>query len=466
MKTIIEPFRIRTVEPIRLTSRAYRTEALQRAKYNLFGLRARDVTIDLLTDSGTGAMSTRQWAAMMLGDESYAGSDSFYELESVVRDLTGYRHVFPVHQGRAAERILFQIFGGAGRIIPNNTHFDTTRANVEFTGASALDLAIPSAQSPADESPFKGDMDVGRLAELLATAAPGTVPVGMMTVTNNSVGGQPVSMANLRRTSELFRRHRVPFLLDAARFAENAYLIRLREAGHAGRSLRDIAREMFSYADGCLVSAKKDGLVNIGGFMAVDDDTLAEKIRDLLILSEGFPTYGGLAGRDMAALAQGLREVLDEDYLHYRHASACYLADALDRLGIPVVKPTGIHAVYVDAREFLDHLEPTELPGQSLCCELYLTGGIRAVEVGTLMFGGTDPDTGAILPAPLDLVRLTLPRRVYTQSHFDWVIETSSDIASRRGDLPRYRIVREAAFLRAFTAELEPLPARARQRAS
>ncbi len=464
MRTIIEPFKIHMVEPIRLTTLAEREAILAAAKFNLFGIRARDVIIDLLTDSGTGAMSTEQWAALMRGDESYAGSESFYELERVVRDLTGYRHVFPVHQGRAAERILFAILGGQGRVIPNNTHFDTTRANIEYTGAQALDLPDPRAEALTVDAPFKGNMDTGRLAELLAAAPSGSVPVGLLTVTNNAVGGQPVSLANARATSELYRRHGVPFFLDAARFAENAFLVQRHEPGQRERSLKEIAREMFALADGCMISAKKDGLVNIGGILALQDDALAEKVRNLLILTEGFPTYGGLAGRDLAALAQGFREVLDEGYLDYRAASARYLASALARLGVPSVAPVGIHAVYVDARAFLSHLSPEDLPGQSLCCELFRVGGVRAVEIGTLMFGGTDPATGRPTPAPHDLVRLTLPRRVYTQSHFDWVIECFADIAPRAKSLPGYRIAKQAPFLRAFTAELEPVVVAERER--
>jgi tryptophanase len=457
MKTIIEPFRIRTVEPLRVTSRAERQAALERAHYNLFGLRARDVMIDLLTDSGTGAMSTTQWAAKMMGDESYAGGESYFELQEVVRNLTGYPHVFPVHQGRAAERILFQIFGGAGKVVPNNTHFDTTRANIEFTGAEAVDLPVAEAHDTAAESDFKGNMDVDQLAAFLAKARPGSVPAGMLTVTNNATGGQPVAMANIRAVAELYREHKIPFFMDAARFAENAYLIQQREAGYRDRPLEEIVREMFSLADGCLISAKKDGLVNIGGILALRDDNLAERVRELLILTEGFPTYGGLAGRDLAALAQGLREVLDSDYLQYRMASATYLAQRLDALGVPTVRPNGIHAIYVDARAFLPHIPVPQLPGQSLCCDLYLRGGVRAVEVGTLMFGGTDPKTGEPTPAALDLVRLTLPRRVYTQSHFDWVIETFEQIVQGKDDLPGYRIVKQPAFLRGFTAEMTPL---------
>ncbi len=457
MKTIIEPFRIKTVEPLRITSREERERALKQAHFNLFGLKARDVIIDLLTDSGTGAMSTRQWAALMMGDESYAGSESFFELEQVVRDLTGYRHVIPVHQGRAAERILFGILGAEGKKIPNNTHFDTTKANIEFTGAKAVDLPLAQALEPSAEAPFKGNMDLEALESFLEETPKEEIPLGLATVTNNTVGGQPVSLANLREVSRLYRAKGVPFFLDAARFAENAWFIKQREEGHADRGLEEIVRELFSLADGCLISAKKDGLVNIGGILAMNDGELAQRCRDLLILTEGFPTYGGLAGRDMAALAQGLREVLDPDYLSYRHASARYLAEALERAGVPTVKPAGIHAVYVDARAFLPQIPPEELPGQSLCVELYLRGGIRAVEIGTLMFGGTDPATGRPTPSELDLVRLTLPRRVYTQSHFDWVIEVFEDLVRDAPALRGYRIVREAPFLRAFTARLEPL---------
>ncbi len=459
MKTIIEPFRIKTVEPMYISTRAERETWLQRAHYNLFGLRAREVVIDLLTDSGTGAMSTQQWAALMTGDESYAGSESFYELEAVVRELTGFEHVIPVHQGRAAERILFSILGGRGRRIPNNTHFDTTRANIEYTGAEALDFPVPEARDPAAEAPFKGNMDLERLAAFLEEAEPGSVPVGLLTVTNNTVGGQPVSLANIRATADLYHEHGVPFFLDAARFAENAWFIKRREQGWTDRPLTEIAREMFRCADGCLISAKKDGLVNIGGLLALRDGDLAQRCRDLLILTEGFPTYGGLAGRDMAALAQGLREVLDPDYLAYREASARYLAAKLEALGVPTVKPAGIHAVYVDARSFLPAIPPPELPGQALCVELYRHGGVRAVEIGTLMFGGTDQATGRPTPAELDLVRLTLPRRVYTQSHFDWVVETFEATVAAKDSIRGYRIVWEPPILRAFTAKLAPLPA-------
>jgi tryptophanase len=457
MKTIIEPFRIRSIEPIRMSTREEREKALKAADYNLFSLAARDVMIDLLTDSGTGAMSTRQWAALMQGDESYAGSESYYDLRDTVRGMLGFKHVIPVHQGRAAERILFQILAGEDKAIPNNTHFDTTRANIEFRGTSAVDLPVPEGLDPSSPGDFKGNMDIGRLRDFLAENHE-RVPVGLLTITNNGNGGQPVSMRNIRETAELYRQYNIPFLLDAARFAENAYMIKIREDGYAEADLHDIVREMFSYADGCMVSAKKDGMVNIGGLICLNDDDLSAQARNILILTEGFPTYGGLAGRDMAALAQGLREVLDWDYLLYRHASAQYLADGLERLGVPCVRPTGLHAVYIDARALLPGIPPTELPGQTLCCELYKIGGIRAVEIGTLMFGTTDPETGEARPANLDLVRLTLPRRVYTQSHIDWLLEAFEEIATRKDSLRGYRILEEAPFLRAFTAKLAPIP--------
>ena len=456
MRTIIEPFRIRSVEPIRMTIPAEREAALAEAHYNLFGLRARDVMIDLLTDSGTGAMSTAQWAALMRADESYAGGESFLELQDVVRERFGLRHVFPVHQGRAAERILFQILSGPGKTIPNNTHFDTTRANVEFTGATALDLPVDAASDFATGTAFKGDMDTAALRRFLEGAAPGSVPACILTVTNNSVGGQAVSMRNIREVAAIAHEHGIPFFLDAARFAENAWRIKQDEPGYADRSMHEIVREMFSHADGCLISAKKDGLVNMGGLLCVQDDELAGRISELMVLTEGFPTYGGLAGRDLAALAQGLREVLDEDYLAYRDASARYLADALDQRGVPVVRPHALHAVYVDARRFLPQVPPEELPGQAVCCELYKAGGVRAVEIGTLMFGRNDPETGRPTAAPMDLVRLCLSRRVYTQSHVDWVVEAFEDLVARREQITGYDIVSQPRFLRAFTAKLAP----------
>jgi tryptophanase len=457
METIIEPFRIRTVEALHMSTEKERMAALERAHFNLFSLHSKEVLIDLLTDSGTGAMSTKQWAALMLGDESYAGSESFFDLERTVQKLTGYKHVIPVHQGRAAERILFQTLCAEGKKIPNNTHFDTTRANIEFTGAEAIDLPVEGALDPGKEEPFKGNMDLGKLDRFLEETPIEDIPFGLLTITNNTTGGQPVSMENIQEVGKRYHAKGIPFFLDAARFAENAFFIKKREPGFKDIPLDEIALEMFSYADGCLVSAKKDGLVNIGGLLVLNDDSLAAQAKNLLILTEGFPTYGGLAGRDMAALAQGLREVLDVDYLEYRLASAQYLGRALTFLGVPIVKPCGIHAIYVDARAWLPHIPPQKLPGQALCCELYLRGGIRAVEIGTLMFGGTDPKTGEPTPADLDLVRLTLPRRVYTQSHFDWVIEVFSGIARTRKELKGYRILEEAPFLRAFTAKLAPL---------
>ena len=456
VKTVLEPFRIKAVEPFRITTEAERSTLLAEARHNLFRLRAEDVMIDLLTDSGTGAMSAQQWAAVMTGDESYAGSKSFYELERVVRELCGYRHVFPVHQGRAAERILFGCMVMPGQAVPNNAHFDTTRANVEFLGAAAVDFVAPQAKDLRDEAPWKGDLDTARLAAWLDAQPKGTVPLGMLTITNNRVGGQPVSMQNLRDVSAIYRERGIPFFLDAARFAENAWWIHRLDPEWRDVPLPQVARAMFDLADGCMISAKKDGLVNIGGLLCLNDDRIAAKVRNLLILTEGFPTYGGLAGRDLAALAQGLREVLDPDYLHYREASAHYLGEHLDRLGVPVVRPFGLHAVYVDARAMLPQIAPHELPGQALACELYLQGGIRTVEIGTLMFGRTEQ--GRPVVAEHDLVRLCLPRRVYTQSHVDWVVESFAEVHARRDRLRGLRIVEEAPFLRAFTAALEPLP--------
>ncbi len=457
MKTVLEPFRIKAIEPFRITTVEERTRILDAAFHNVFLVRAEDVMIDLLTDSGTGAMSAQQWAAMMTGDESYAGSRSFYDLESVVHKLTGYRHMFPVHQGRAAERILFGSMVSPGQSVPNNAHFDTTRANIEFLGATALDFVHPSARDLAADVPWKGDIDIEALSAWLDEQPAGSVPIGMLTITNNRTGGQPVSMHNLRAASSLYRRRGIPFFLDAARFAENAWWIHRMDPEWHDKSLHDVARAMFGLADGCMISAKKDGLVNIGGLLCCNDDALAAKIRNLLILTEGFPTYGGLAGRDLAALAQGLREVLDYDYLHYREASAHYLANRLAAVGVPIVSPFALHAVYVDARAMLPHLPPEQLPGQALVCELYRRGGIRAVEIGTLMFGRTDPTTGAPIVAEHDLVRLCLPRRVYTQSHVDWVVEAFAEMMHETQYARGYEIVEEAPFLRAFTAKLRPM---------
>jgi tryptophanase len=453
-QTIIEPFRIHAVEPVRLTSREERAGAVEAAGWNLFNLHADDVLIDLLTDSGTGAMSRDQWAAMQHGDESYAGSPSWYAFLESVQALWPFKHVIPTHQGRAAEKILFTALGGAGKAVPNNTHFDTTRANVEFTGAEAVDLVIPEGRDPALVHPFKGNLDITALERFLEERS-GSVPVVFITITNNSGGGQPVSLRNLRAAREVCDRHGVPLFLDACRFAENAWFIKTREEGQAHRSIPDIVREMASLADGMTMSAKKDGLANIGGWLAMDDDRLAEQCRNLLILTEGFPTYGGLAGRDLEAIAQGLREVVDEDYLHYRIRSTAYLGEALDAAGVPVVLPIGGHAVYLDARALLPHIPPLEYPGQALAVALYVEGGIRGCEIGTVMFG-RHPD-GTETPAAMDLVRLAIPRRTYTQSHVDYVIEVVRWVAERAGALRGYRISAEPPALRHFTARFEPL---------
>jgi len=453
-RTIIEPFRIHSVEPIRLTSVEQRDAALEAAGYNLFNLHADDVLIDLLTDSGTGAMSRDQWAAIQHGDESYAGSPSWFVFLDAVRELFPFRHVIPTHQGRAAEKILFTVLGGQGKVVPNNTHFDTTRANVEATGAEAVDLVIPEGRDPAAIHPFKGNLDAGALDRLLRER--GTdVPVVFVTVTNNSGGGQPVSLANLRAVRDVCDRHGVPLFLDACRFAENAWFIKLREPGQGERSIPDIVREMASLADGMTMSAKKDGLANIGGWLALNDDALAEQCRNLLILTEGFPTYGGLAGRDLEAIAQGLHEVVDEDYLRYRVRSTEYLGEALDRAGVPLVKPFGGHAIYLDARALLPHVPPLQYPGQALAIALYREGGIRGCEIGTVMFGRR-PD-GSEAAAAMDLVRLAIPRRTYTQSHIDYVIEVVRWVAERAPDLRGLRIVEQPAALRHFTARFARL---------
>ena len=457
MKTIIEPFRVKSVEPIRMTTRAEREGHLAAAGWNVFRLHAEDVLIDLLTDSGTAAMSAAQWSAMMRGDESYAGGVSWYRFERAVTEIFGFRHILPTHQGRAAERLLFTALCRPEHLVPSNTHFDTTRANIEATGASALDLVIPEGRIPSAQHPFKGNMDVERLRALIADVGPARIPLCMLTVTNNSGGGQPVSLANIRAVSALCREHHIPFYLDACRFAENAWFIREREPGQHDRSPRAIAREMFSYADGCTMSAKKDGMANIGGFLATNDDRLAQIETAQLILTEGFPTYGGMAGRDLEAIAVGLHEVLEEDYLQYRIASTRYLGEHLASAGIPIVQPPGGHAIYIDAAAFFPHIPPLELPGQALVAELYLEAGIRAVEIGTLMFGRPDAASGAELPAPMELVRLAIPRRVYTQSHIDYVIEAATAVWERRASVAGYAIVEQAPFLRHFTARLAPL---------
>jgi tryptophanase len=453
-RTIIEPFRIHSVEPIRLTTVEQRDTALVAAGYNLFNLHAADVLIDLLTDSGTGAMSRDQWAAIQHGDESYAGSPSWFAFLEAVHALFPFRHVIPTHQGRAAEKILFSVLGGPGKVVPNNTHFDTTRANVEATGAEAMDLVIPEGRDPSALHPFKGNMDVEALDRLLDERR-ADVPVVFVTVTNNSGGGQPVSLENLRAVRAVCDRHRVPLFLDACRFAENAWFIKLREPGRGDGEIPDIVREMASLADGMTMSAKKDGLANIGGWLALNDDALAEQCRNLLILTEGFPTYGGLAGRDLEAIAQGLREVVVEDYLRYRVASTEYLGNALDRAGVPLVKPFGGHAIYLDARALLSHVAPLEYPGQALALALYREGGIRGCEIGTVMFG-RGPD-GAESPAAMDLVRLAIPRRTYTQSHIDYVIEVVIWVAERASSLRGLRIVEQPPALRHFTARFAPL---------
>jgi len=453
-RTIIEPFRIHAVEPIRLTTKAEREVALEAAGWNLFNLHADDVLIDLLTDSGTGAMSRDQWAAIQHGDESYAGSPSWFVFLDAVQDLFSLKHVIPTHQGRAAEKILFTAIGGPGKVVPNNTHFDTTRANVEFTGAEAVDLVIDEGRQPALIHPFKGNMDIAAL-EALLTECGDRVPVVMVTITNNSGGGQPVSLENLRAVRAVCDRFGKPLFLDGCRFAENAWFIKTREPGQAERPVIDIVREIGRLADGMTMSAKKDGMANIGGWLAMNDDGLAESCRNLLILTEGFPTYGGLAGRDLEAIAQGLSEVVSEDYLRYRIESTAYLGEALTASGIPCVQPFGGHAVYLDARALLPHVPPLQYPGQALAVELYRAGGIRGCEIGTVMFG-LHPD-GTETPGPMDLVRLAIPRRTYTQSHIDYVIEVARDVASRASSLRGYRIARQPAQLRHFTAAFSPL---------
>src|SRR6266566_9878491 len=447
-RTVIEPFRIKSVEPVRWTTREQREKLLHAAHYNLFLLPAADVLIDLLTDSGTGAMSTHQWAAMMEGDESYAGSKSFERFRASVQEIFGYRHVIPTHQGRAAERILFGVTCKKGDVVPNNTHFDTTRANVEFVGAEALDLVIAQGREPRTNHPFKGNMDVPALEELIKRVGREHVPLVMLTVTNNSGGGQPVSLENIRQVSSVCRRHRVPLYFDACRFAENAYFIKLREEAYESKTPKQIAQEMFSCGDGCTMSAKKDGMANIGGFLCTNDDLLAQQEKDLLILTEGYPTYGGLAGRDLEAIAVGVPEALEEDYLRYRIASTAYLGNHIAAQGVPIVQPPGGHAIYLDARAFLPHIPPAEFPGVALATELYLEGGIRSVEIGALMFGSA---------AKMDLVRLAIPRRVYTQSHIDYVVEIILEVWRKRDSIRGLKLNYEAPFLRHFTARFEPV---------
>ena len=453
-RTIIEPFRIHSVAPLRMTTPQQRRDAVAAAGYNLFGLKSDDVMIDLLTDSGTGAMSRDQWAAIQHGDESYAGSPSFDIFKDAVQALFPFKHVIPTHQGRAAEKIIFTALGGSGKTFPNNTHFDTTRANVEYTGAEAVDLVIAEGRDPASLHPFKGNMDVAALDAFLH-ANTGRVPAVFITLTNNSGGGQPVSLENLRQTSALCKQHGVPLFLDACRFAENAWFIRERETGQQDREVAEIVREMAQLADGMTMSAKKDPMGNIGGWLALNDDTLAEQCRNLLILTEGFHTYGGLAGRDLEALAQGLKEVVNHDYLRYRIRSTAYLGEALLKAGVPVMQPIGGHAVYLDARALLPHIDPLHYPGQSLAVALYEAGGVRGCEIGTVMFG--KQADGSERAAAMDLVRLAIPRRSYTQSHIDYVIEVCEQVAAKAGELRGYTIVRQPQQLRHFTAQFAPL---------
>lgn len=450
-KTIIEPFRVKVVEPIRITSREERERILEEAHFNVFNIHARDVIIDLLTDSGTGAMSSLQWSALMRGDESYAGAESFYRFQEVMQELTGFDHILPTHQGRASERLLFELVGGPYKIIPNNSHFDTTRANIEHSGAEAINLGIDEAAHPECTHPFKGNMDIEKLSALIDKYGPERIPICMITVTNNSGGGQPVSMANIKEVRELCDSFEIPLYLDACRFAENAYFVKQREPGYEDKSIKEIVREMFDLCDGATISAKKDGLVNIGGVLLMRDEELAKKADALLILTEGFVTYGGLAGRDLEAMAQGFKEVVHEDYLEYRIKSTQYLGDRLSAISYPIIEPPGGHAIYIDAGKLCPQIEPAQFPGQALVCGLYREGGIRACEIGSVMFGdhGAAPD--------LELVRLAIPRRVYTQSHIDYVLEACEYLYPKREKLPGLRITNNPPFLRHFTAHFEEI---------
>ena len=453
--TIIEPFKIKSVEPLGLTTREERQTVLEQAHYNLFNIRAEKVLIDLLTDSGTGAMSAAQWGGIMVGDESYAGARSYYNFETEIKGLTGFSEVIPVHQGRAAEKILFGVIGGKGKCIISNSHFDTTRANVEFSGAEAMDFPVKAALDFDKPAPFKGNADVAAMEKFIKARGAENIPLCVMTVTNNSLGGQPVSMENLKAVRELCTKYGIPMFLDCARFAENAYFIKLREKGYAGCPVREIAEEMFELADGAWMSSKKDALVNIGGFLALNNKDWSAKARQMLILTEGFNTYGGLAGRDLEAIAIGLREVLDESYLQYRIRSAAYLGEGLLKHGVPIINPPGGHGVYVNAKKFLPHIKPENFPAQALACALYLEGGIRGVEIGTLMFGKRDKN-GKYLAAPMELVRLAMPRRVYTQSHIDYVIEVFGYLAKGKKAIKGLEVVEAPAILPHFTAKLKP----------
>ena len=464
MKTIIEPFRIKSIETVRTTTVEQREEILKKAYYNPFLIPAEDVLIDLLTDSGTSAMSAKQWAAIMDGDESYAGSKSYFRFEKATKNIFGFKHVIPVHQGRAAERILFQfllskideegryINDGKGKYIPSNNHFDTTRANIEFNGGEAVDLVIEEGKHPEVIHPFKGNMDLKKLEEFIKKYGKEKIPVCMITVTNNTGGGQPVSMENIREVSRICRKNGIPFFIDACRFAENAYFIKIREKGYENKEILDICREMFSYADGCTMSAKKDAFANIGGFVAMNSEDWYLNCKNLLIITEGYETYGGLAGRDMEAIAQGLEEIVDESYLHYRIHSTKYLGDKLTENGIPIIQPPGGHAIYVDAKGFLPNIPADKYPGQALTAELYRVGGVRAVEIGSVMFGKYD-DKGKLIPADMELVRLAIPRRVYTQSHIDYLIEVFCEIKANKDKIHGIKIIEEPKFLRHFTAK-------------
>jgi tyrosine phenol-lyase len=457
VKTLFEPFRIKVVEPIRVTTEQQRLKIAQKADFNLFQIKAEDIIIDFLTDSGTSAMSDEQWAGMMRGDESYAGARSYYRFEKVVKDLTGYNYVLPVHQGRAAERILFGLLADPSKLIPSNTHFDTTRANIEFKGAQAVDLVIEEGKDPASTHPFKGNLDTVKLRSFIEETGKEHIPVCMLTVTNNSGGGQPVSMANVREVKAVLADFGIPLFLDACRFAENAYFIKHREEGYADKSCFDIAKEMFSLADGCTMSAKKDALVNMGGFLALNDEQLAQQARNDSIVTEGFPTYGGLAGRDLEAIAQGLKEILNEDYLKYRIRTAEYFGEKLDEMSVQYVKPAGGHAIYLDAKAILPHIPPEEFPGQALAIALYLKGGIRSCEIGGIMFGKKDPTTGEHIAPALELVRLAFPRRVYTQSHIDYSLEVIEEVAKEASSLKGVKITWEPQFLRHFTGKFARL---------
>ncbi|MGD8780160.1 MAG: tryptophanase [Ignavibacteria bacterium] len=456
MKTIIEPFKIKSVEPIRFTTKEERIKILATAGYNPFLIHADDVIIDLLTDSGTSAMSAKQWAGIMEGDEAYAGSKSFYRFESVVKDITGDKYIIPTHQGRAAEKILFSVLGGEGKYIPNNTHFDTTRANVEFSGAEAVDLVCEVGKHPEQRADFKGNMDIDKLIQFIEEKGVENIPLVMITVTNNSGGGQPVSMQNIKNVRAVCDKYNLPLFFDACRFAENAYFIKKREKGYEDKSVKEICKEMFSYGDGATMSAKKDALVNIGGFLSLNNDELAMKCRNLLIVTEGFPTYGGLAGRDLEAVAQGLEEIMDENYLVYRIRSIEYLGEKLIATGVPIIEPPGGHAIYIDAKRFLPDIPASQFPGQSITNELYVVGGVRAVEIGSVMFGKYDKDGNHIAP-PMELVRLAIPRRVYTQSHIDYVSEVIIEVFKNRSKLKGYEITYEAPILRHFTAQFKPI---------